>query len=112
MNSNKKHLKLLITMVLVLSMTLLPVCAADKMLSTYSNISPRFNNISGAYITIGFRMNDMIYCSVDVDPYTNCSGISGIMKLFDSNGNCLEVWSVSDYERPIFHEFSFQGVFG
>ena len=104
--------KTLVTVALVLMIASMPVCATGNMVSTYSSVSPRFNNISAAFVTMGFRMNNMVYCSIDVEPYTNCTGISGIMKLFDSNGNCLDVWSVSDYERPIFQEFSYQGVYG
>ena len=87
--------KSFVSMVLALLVTVMPVCASE---ASYSTVTPRFNN--------------MVYCSISIEPYSNCTGISGIMKLFDSNGTCLAVWSVSDYERPIGAEFSHQGVYG
>jgi hypothetical protein len=34
------------------------------------------------------------------------------MRLYDSNNNELAIWPVSDYERPIGVEFTYQGVYG
>ncbi len=104
-------LKSLIVMIMLFAIGTLPVNAADGT-NTYNSISPYFNNISSAHLSIGFDENNIVYCSIGVIPYSNCTGISGIMKLFDSNGTCLAVWSVSDYERPIGVEFSHQGVYG
>ena len=106
-----KILRLFITLTLIFTTAILPVCATDNMVSTYANVSPRFNNISTAYLSLGFDENNVVYCSISVIPYSNCTGISGIMKLFDSNGTCLNVWSVSDYERPIGAEFTHQGTY-
>lgn len=100
--------KSFVSMVLVLLVTVMPVCASE---ASYSTVTPRFNNISAAMLGLGFDMDNMVYCSISIEPYSNCTGISGIMKLFDSNGTCLAVWSVSDYERPIGVEFSYQGVY-
>lgn len=102
----------LLAMVLALVMMSSPVYASGNLRSTYSSISPRFNNIINATLSIGFDMDNVVYCSIDVNPYSHGSGISGLMKLFDSNGTCLAVWSVSDYERPIGAEFSYQGEYG
>lgn len=100
--------KSFVSMVLALLVTVMPVCASE---ASYSTVTPRFNNISAAMLGLGFDMDNMVYCSISIEPYSNCTGISGIMKLFDSNGTCLAVWSVSDYERPIGVEFSYQGVY-
>ena len=100
--------KSLVSMILALLVAVMPVCASE---TSYNTVTPRFNNISTAILGLGFDMDNMVYCSINIEPYSNCTGISGIMKLFDSNGTCLAVWSVSDYERPIFQEFSYQGVY-
>lgn len=34
------------------------------------------------------------------------------MKLFDSDGICIEIWFVSDYVKPILAEFAYQGEYG
>lgn len=106
----KRFTKTLIATILILTMMILPVSASGN--ATYSSISPRFNNIDTATLTISFDTNNVVYCSIDVNPYSHGSGISGLMKLFDSEGTCLKIWSVSDYQRPIFAEFSYQGEYG
>ena len=100
--------KVFVSMILAFGVAVMPICANK---TSYSSVMPRFNNISNAMIGLGFDMDNMVYCSISIEPYSNCTGISGIMKLFDSNGTCLAVWSVSDYERPIGAEFSHQGVY-
>lgn len=106
----KRFFKTLIATILTLIITILPVSASGNI--SYSGISPRYNNIDSATLTISFDTNNVVYCSIDIDPYSHGSGISGLMKLFDSEGTCLEIWSVSDYQKPIFAEFSYQGVYG
>ena len=103
--------KTIFAMMLVMTMTVLPVCAAGQAV-TANSIQPYFNNIGSAALTIGFDTNNVVYCGLVVDPFNHGSGVSGIMKLFDSSGTCLAVWSVSDYERPIGVENTYQGVYG
>ena len=104
----KKLLNTLLTILMVMIIFVTPVSAS----SGDTIIQPRFNNISGASITIGFDMNNIVYITVVVDTYAHGSGASGIVKLFDSDGNCLDVWSFSDYEKPIGMEFTYQGEYG
>ena len=112
MNRKIRFIAKLLMVSISLQLTFLPVCAADNNIAVSSSVMPRFNNVINASLSIGFKENNMVYCSIGISPYLHCTGISGIMKLFDSDGTCLAVWSVSDYERPIFQEFSYQGVYG
>lgn len=106
-----KFFKSLVIVMAVFIISATPVCAAVSRISGNDGIMPLFNNISSAALAIGFDENNVVYCSIDVDLHGSGTGISGIMKLFDSNGTCLNVWSVSDYEGLIFQEFSHQGVY-
>lgn len=98
-----------VMMVMVLSGTSISAAGDDD---TIYSIQPRYNNIGSAALTIGFDSNNVVYCCISVTPFNHGSGVSGIMKLFDSTGTCLAVWSVSDYERPIMAENTYQGVYG
>ncbi len=111
MKVRKRITKTILAVILTISMTIMPVCAAEQVV-TANSIQPYFNNIGSAALTIGFDTNNVVYCCITVDPFSHGSGISGLMKLFDSSGTCLAVWSVSDYERPIGVEHTYQGVYG
>ena len=106
MENIMKLIKAQLAIILTLVMMSFTICAADN------SISPRFNNVINATLSVGFNADNVVFCSISVNQSSNGTGVSGIMKLFDSNGTCLAVWSVSDYERPIFQEFSHQGVYG
>ena len=98
----KKRILKLLTVVLVMIMFTIPVSAA----------TPRFNNVSEATLFIDFDRNYTVYIGLSVDTYTHGSGVSGLVKLFDSEGTCLAIWPVSDYEKPISQEFTYPGVLG
>ena len=98
----KKHILKVLTIVLVMVMLSIPVSAA----------TPRFNNVSEAVLFMDFDRNYTVYIGLSVDAYSHGSGVSGLVKLFDSEGTCLEIWSVSDYEKPISQEFTYPGVKG
>lgn len=106
----KKSFKVRAIIAAILSMIMMtmPVMAAEA----EHTPAPCFSNINAATVTIGFDMNNVVYCGLVVEPYSHGSGVSGLMKLFDSDGTCLEIWSVSDYERPIGVENTYQGVYG
>lgn len=91
-----------LTVILVMVMFTLPVSAA----------TPRFNNIGEASLFMDFDRNYTVYIGLNVAAYSHGSGVSGLVKLFDSEGTCLQIWSVSDYEKPISAEFSYPGVLG
>lgn len=97
----KKILKVL-AVVLVMVMFTIPVSAA----------TPRFNNISNASLLIGFDSSYTVYIGLSVVTYSHGSGVSGLVKLFDSDGTCLQIWSVSDYVQPIGAEFTYPGIKG
>ena len=99
------NVKTITVLILTLVMMTLPVCAAE-------GVEPRFNNVAIAGVGISFDRNNVVYCSLDVSPYSHCSGVSGLMRLYDSAGNCIKIWSVSDYERPIGVENTYQGTYG
>ena len=98
----KKRMLKVLTVILVMVMFTLPVSAA----------TPRFNNIGEASLFMDFDRNYTVYIGLNVAAYSHGSGVSGLVKLFDSEGTCLQIWSVSDYEKPISAEFSYPGVLG
>lgn len=104
-----KLFKTIISIFMVMSMMAVPVSAArgDDMV-----IQPYYSNISSAQIYITFDMSNVVYCGLSLTEYAHGSGVSGIMKLFNSNGNCIAAWSVSDYESPYAVENTYQGVYG
>ena len=104
-----KLLKTIISLFMIMSMMTVPVSAArgDGM-----GIQPYYNNVSSAQICITFDMNNVVYCGLSLTPYTHGSGVSGMMKLFNSNGTCIAAWAVSDYDSPFIVENTYQGVYG
>ncbi len=98
----KKRILKVLTVVLVMVMFTIPVSAA----------TPRFNNISTASLLMDFDTNYTVYVGLNVSAYTHGSGVSGLVKLFDSEGTCLAIWPVSDYEKPLGAEFTYPGVRG
>ena len=98
----KKRILKVLTVALVMVMFTIPVSAA----------TPRFNNVSVASLLMDFDRDYTVYVGLNVATYTHGSGVSGLVKLFDSEGTCLAIWSVSDYEKPIGAEFSYPGVKG
>ena len=98
----KKRILKVLTVVLVMLMFTIPVSAA----------TPRFNNIGAASLLMDFDTNYTVYVGLNISTYGHGSGVSGLVKLFDSEGTCLAIWSVSDYEKPISAEFTYPGVRG
>ena len=111
MKSLNKVLNKAITLFLIIAMTVLPVCAGGDGASSTA-VQPRYNNIGSVVLSLEFDMNNVAYCGISVTPFQHGSGISGLMKIFDSDGVCLEIWSVSDYVRPIMQEFTYQCEYG
>ena len=116
----KKLVKTLLAMILAIQFGVLPVAAADNLVTqnsvtqvlTVNGITPYYNNVSAATLTIGFDMNNTVYCGFVIVPYDNCSGFSGVMKLYDSSGTRLKSWAITDYDRPYSVENTYQGVYG
>ena len=98
----KKRIFKILSVVLAMIMFVVPVSAA----------TPRFNNISNASLFMDFGTDYTVYIGLSVATYSHGSGVSGLVKLYDSDGVCLKIWSVSDYEKPIGVEFSYPGVEG
>ena len=98
----KKRILKVLTVVLVMVMFTIPVSAA----------TPRFNNVSSAKLLMDFDSNYTVYVGLSIAAYTHGSGVSGLVKLFDSEGTCLAIWSVSDYEKPLGAEFTYPGIEG
>ena len=105
MKKSSLKFKTIVAVVLAMVMMTMPVCAEEA-------ITPYFSNISRASLTIAFDTSNVVYCTLSVTPFSHGSGVSGLMKLFNSDGTCLEIWSVSDYEKPIAAENTYQGVYG
>ncbi|MBQ5676431.1 MAG: hypothetical protein IIV45_15420 [Lachnospiraceae bacterium] len=111
MKSLNKVLNKAITLFLIIAMTVLPVCAGGDGASSTA-VQPRYNNIGSVVLSLEFDMNNVAYCGISVTPFQHGSGISGLMKIFDSDGVCLKIWSVSDYVDPIMQEFTYQCEYG
>ncbi len=105
----KSIMKMFMAIVLAVNIMILPVCAAD---SAGSSIQPYYAHTQSATLSIGFDMDNVIYCSLVVVPYSTGTGTSGLMKLYDSSGALLATWSISDYESPIAAEHTYQGKYG
>ena len=111
MKNLNKVLSKAITLFLILAMTVLPVCAGGDGASSTA-VQPRYSNIGSATLSLEFDMNNVAYCGIAVDTLPHGSGVSGLMKIFDSDGVCLKIWSVSDYVDPIMQEFTYQCEYG
>lgn len=96
----RKNIVRIIALVVAISMMTLPVSAA----------TPRFSNIADVSLFLDYDSDYVVYIGLTVDTYSHGSGVSGLMKLFDSAGTCVAIWSVSDYDKPIGVEFTYQGV--
>jgi len=95
----RKNIVRIVALVIAISMMTLPVSAA----------TPRFSNIADVSLFLDYDSDYVVYIGLTVDTYSHGSGVSGLMKLFDSDGTCVAIWSVSDYEKPIGVEFTYQG---
>ena len=96
----KKIFSLFLVVMLAMSGMMMPVCAGQIKSVNVDLKSPRYNNISSVTLSLGFDANDVANCSIVVTPFPNCSGISGMMRLLDPNGNAVGSWAVTDYESP------------
>ena len=99
-----KKVKLLIALLMAMMMMTIPVCAEGMA----ENGNARYNNISGADLALTFDSSRTAYITLTLDPYDFCSGVSGVMRLFDPDGTLIAAWPVSHYTRPIIVEFSHQ----
>ena len=94
MKSLNKVLSKAITLFLIIAMTVLPVCAGGDGAS-FTAVQPRYSNIGSATLSLEFDMNNVAHCGISVAPLPHGSGVSGLMKIFDSDGVCLEIWSAA-----------------
>lgn len=102
--------KRILAVVLAMVMSVLPVCAADNMASRA--VDPRFQHAASVELIIGFDTSNVMHGTIIVNPYDSAAGISGTMKLYDSNGTTLAVWPVSDYSEPFGVENVYQCQYG
>ena len=96
----KRFCKLLLIAILSMGTMTMPVYAGQIKSVSMDLISPRYNNILDITLALSFDANNVAECKISVLPKGNCSGISGMMRLLDSNGNVLGSWAVTDYESP------------
>ena len=109
MKLQKRMYKGVVALLLAINLMILPVLAAEE---SIANVEPRFNNIAAATLSIGFDSNYVAYCELSLNPYSNCTGFDGMMRLFDSNGTQLKSWAISDYESPYCVEKTWQCEYG
>ncbi len=96
----KRICKLFLIAVLIVNTMIMPIYAGQVKSVSMNLMSPRYNNISEVTLGLSFDSNNIAYCDIGVIPFQNCSGISGMMRLLDSNGNAVGSWAVTDYESP------------
>lgn len=101
--------KTLMTFMLIMSMMIIPVHAAEN--NDYG-IAPCFNHTESIALTINFDKNNTVYCALSAMLFPTGTGTSGIMTLFDSTGAILKQWPVSDYDEPIAVEHTYPGTYG
>lgn len=96
----KKLFNYLIIAIVTINSMIIPISAGQMQTVTMSLMSPRYNNISEVLLSLVFDANNTAYCEIYVQPFPNCSGISGMMRLLDSSGNVVGSWAVTDYVSP------------
>ena len=109
MKLKKRIMKVTCALLLALNLMTLSVCAASNVATC---AEPRWNNIATAALTMGYNMSNVGYFGISVSPYANCTGFDGMMRLFDSDGNQLKSWSISDFEEPYMQERTWQCEYG
>jgi len=105
----KKFTKTLVTVILMLSMMIVPVSAA---VIDGNEVQPCYTHTESIFLTINFDKNNVVYCGLFVNLLSTGTGTSGIMTLYDSNGAILQQWPISDYEQPISADFTYSGTYG
>lgn len=110
MKQKSKFTTIIITIMLIFATTITPISAAYNDNMVY--VTPRYGNVNNVALGIGFDANNVAYVTLVADMFSNGSGISGIAKLFNSEGTCIAAWSVSDYVEPIGAEFTHQCEYG
>ena len=109
MKLQKKLCRMIAVALLAINMMVLPVLAADEVVTC---VEPRYNNVFSATLALGFDSNHVAYCELSLNPYANCTGFDGIMRLYDSTGTQLKSWSISDYDSPYCVEKTWQCKYG
>jgi len=110
MKRKSKFTATIITLMFVFAATITPVSAAYSDNMMYA--TPRYSVVNNVTLGLGFDTNNVGYVTLTADLFSNGSGISGIAKLFNSDGTCIAAWSVSEYVKPIGVEFTHQCEYG
>ena len=110
MRRKSKFATIIITIMLIFATAITPISAAH--IDNMVHVMPRFDNVNNVSLGIGFDANNVAYVTLVASMFSNGSGISGIAKLFNSEGTCIAAWSVSDYVEPIGAEFTHQCEYG
>ncbi len=105
----RKILKALLVTMIAFNVMILPISAANK---STTNVAPCWNNINASTLIIGFDENYIGYLNFSLVPYGHCTGFSGAMKLYDSAGNMLKSWAITDQESPYGVEKTYQCQYG
>lgn len=106
----KKLLSVMLAVLIAVSSWAMPVEAAG--FGQDSGIMPLFDHTNAVSLTIDFDSSNVAYCKLTVDLCDTGSGVSGIMKLYNSAGTMLKAWSVSDYDGLVMAENTYQGKKG
>lgn len=104
MEYQKRTLGIITAITLMFNSVIIPVKAEELVTCA----EPRWNNIAMAALTIGFDSNDIGYFTVSLNPYPSCTGLSGMMRVLDENGNLLASWAIYDDVEPYIVEKTYQ----
>lgn len=99
----KRLFSILVALVVFISFNPIIAKAYDE-----HSITPYFNNIGVVALSLWFDDNDVAYCGITLTPYSHCTGMDGMLRLFDPNGVQLKSWAVSDYTEPYMIEKTWQ----
>lgn len=104
MKIRKKIVGMMLAIFFAFDMAIMPLQAEEIVTCA----EPRWNNIAGAVLTIGFDANNIGYFTISLNSYASCTGLSGQMRLYDENGNLLAGWAIYDDVEPYLVERTYQ----
>lgn len=109
MKRQKKLLRIVAAVLLTINMMTVSVCAEDN-IAAY--VQARYNNVAAATLSMGFDTSNVGYFCITLNPYSHCTGLDGMMRLLDADGNLIKSWAVYDHESPYLVENTWQCEYG
>ena len=119
-----KKLRLLICTMLICMCSVLPMQASEAPvemtqvvfkipMTQQGDIMPIFDNFMEISFNYGFDDSNMLYYDMTLTPYHNTSYFSGMLRLYDGDGNVLALHTARDTDIPyVTDEYSYQADWG